>query len=155
MKEKWNWIDTTILIIIILLVVAFFNRGKIINKGKDIAASGGKNIIITLEADELTEEMVSELKIGDQIFSQNNLQKAFVEEIEINPLLNTTVGDDGKVLTYEDEEEIMITVKIKAEVASSGPYMDLGGQEIKVGLPIIMKTTTVEFPGTIKHIEVK
>ena len=155
MKEKWNWIDTTILIIIILLVVAFFNRGKIINKGKDIAASGGKNIIITLEADELTEEMVSELNIGDQIFSQNNLQKGFVEEIEINPLLHSFVGEDGKVLTYEDEEEIMITVKIKAEVASSGPYMDLGGQEIKVGLPIIMKTTLVEFPGTIKHIEVK
>ena len=33
--------------------------------------------------------------------------------------------------------------------------MDLGGQEIKVGLPIILKTTTVEFPGTIKYIEVK
>lgn len=155
MKEKWNWVDTTILIVVILLIVAFFNRGKLINKGKDIATSGGKNIIITLEADELTEKMVSELKIGDQIFSQNNLQKGFVEEIEINPLLHSFVGDDGKVSTYEDEEEILITVKIKAEVASSGPYMDLGGQEIKVGLPIIMKTTTVEFPGTIKHIEVK
>lgn len=155
MKKKWNWIDTVIIVVVLIGVIVFFNRNKIINKGKDIATSGGKNIVLTLEADELTEEMVTELEIGDQIFSQNNLQKGFVEEIEIHPLINSIVGDDGKILTYEDEEEITILVKIKAEVASSGPYMDLGGQEIKVGLPIIMKTTKVEFPGTIKHIEVK
>lgn len=155
MKRKWNWIDTTITILILLSVVVFLNRGKIINKSKDVVTAAGKNIIITVEASELTEEMITDLKVGDQIFSQNNLQKGFVEEISISPKVKSIVDEDGKITTYEDEEEITVTVKIKAEVASSGPYMDLGGQEIKVGLPIIMKTTTVEFPGTIKHIEVK
>lgn len=155
MKKRWNWIDTTITIIIILAVVAFLNRGKIINKSKEVVTAGGKNIIITAEASELTKEMITDLKVGDQMFSQNNLQKGFVEEIDINPKIQSVVGEDGKIITYEDAEEITVTVKIKAEVASSGPYMDLGGQEIKVGLPIILKTTTVEFPGTIKYIEVK
>ncbi|OZV13816.1 hypothetical protein CIW83_02435 [Tissierella sp. P1] len=155
MKKKWNWIDTTITIIILLAVVVFLNRGKIIKKSKDVVTAGGKNIVITVEASELTEEMVTDLKIGDQLFSQNNLQKGFVEEINIDPKVKSIVGEDGKITTYEDAGEVTVTVKIKAEVASSGPYMDLGGQEIKVGLPIIMKTTTVEFPGTIKHIEVK
>ncbi|CAK7085162.1 DUF4330 family protein [Tissierella carlieri] len=155
MKKKWNWIDTTITIIILLAVVVFLNRGKIIKKSKDVVTAGGKNIVITVEASELTEEMVTDLKIGDQLFSQNNLQKGFVEEINIDPKVKSIVGEDGKMATYEDAEEVTVTVKIKAEVASSGPYMDLGGQEIKVGLPMIMKTTTVEFPGTIKHIEVK
>ncbi|WP_313756131.1 DUF4330 family protein [Tissierella sp.] len=155
MKKRWNWIDTTITIIIILAVVAFLNRGKIINKSKEVVTAGGKNIIITAEASELTKEMVTDLKVGDQMFSQNNLQKGFVEEIDINPKIQSVVGEDGKIVTYEDAEEITVTVKVKAEVASSGPYMDLGGQEIKVGLPIILKTTTVEFPGTIKYIEVK
>lgn len=155
MKKKWNWIDTTITIVILLAVVVFLNRGKIIKKSKDVVTAGGKNIVITVEASELTEEMVTDLKIGDQLFSQNNLQKGFVEEINIDPKVKSIVGEDGKIATYEDAEEVTVTVKIKAEVASSGPYMDLGGQEIKVGLPIIMKTTTVEFPGTIKHIEVK
>jgi len=154
-KKRWNWIDTTITIIIILAVVAFLNRGKIINKSKEVVTAGGKNIIITAEASELTKEMITDLKVGDQMFSQNNLQKGFVEEIDINPKIQSVVGEDGKIVTYEDAEEITVTVKIKAEVASSGPYMDLGGQEIKVGLPIILKTTTVEFPGTIKYIEVK
>ncbi|MDU5080371.1 DUF4330 family protein [Tissierella carlieri] len=155
MKKKWNWIDTTITIVILLAVVVFLNRGKIIKKSKDVVTAGGKNIVITVEASELTEEMVTDLKIGDQLFSQNNLQKGFVEEINIDPKVKSIVGEDGKIATYEDAEEVTVTVKIKAEVASSGPYMDLGGQEIKVGLPIIMKTTTVEFPGTIKYIEVK
>lgn len=155
MKKKWNWIDTTITIVILLAVVVFLNRGKIIKKSKDVVTAGGKNIVITVEASELTEEMVTDLKIGDQLFSQNNLQKGFVEEINIDPKVKSIVGEDGKITTYEDTGEVTVTVKIKAEVASSGPYMDLGGQEIKVGLPIIMKTTTVEFPGTIKHIEVK
>ncbi|MBU5313897.1 DUF4330 domain-containing protein [Tissierella carlieri] len=155
MKKKWNWIDTTITIIILLAVIVFLNRGKIIKKSKDVVTAGGKNIVITVEASELTEEMVTDLKIGDQLFSQNNLQKGFVEEINIDPKVKSIVGEDGKMATYEDAEEVTVTVKIKAEVASSGPYMDLGGQEIKVGLPMIMKTTTVEFPGTIKHIEVK
>ncbi|MGJ0845078.1 DUF4330 family protein [Tissierella praeacuta] len=155
MKKRWNCIDTTITIIIILAVVAFLNRGKIINKSKEVVTAGGKNIIITAEASELTKEMITDLKVGDQMFSQNNLQKGFVEEIDINPKIQSVVGEDGKIITYEDAEEITVTVKIKAEVASSGPYMDLGGQEIKVGLPIILKTTTVEFPGTIKYIEVK
>jgi hypothetical protein len=154
-KKKWNWIDTTITIVILLAVVVFLNRGKIIKKSKDVVTAGGKNIVITVEASELTEEMVTDLKIGDQLFSQNNLQKGFVEEINIDPKVKSIVGEDGKIATYEDAEEVTVTVKIKAEVASSGPYMDLGGQEIKVGLPIIMKTTTVEFPGTIKYIEVK
>ena len=155
MKKKWNWIDTTITIVILLAVVVFLNRGKIIKKSKDVVTAGGKNIVITVEASELTEEMVTDLKIGDQLFSQNNLQKGFVEEINIDPKVKSIVGEDGKIATYEDAEEVTVTVKIKAEVASSGPYMDLGGQEIKVGLPIKIKTTTVEFPGTIKHIEVK
>lgn len=155
MKKRWNWIDTAITIIIMLAVVAFLNKGKIINKSKEVVTAGGKNIIITAEASELTKEMITDLKVGDQMFSQNNLQKGFVEEIDINPKIQSVVGEDGKIVTYEDAEEITVTVKIKAEVASSGPYMDLGGQEIKVGLPIILKTTTVEFPGTIKYIEVK
>ena len=87
--------------------------------------------------------------------SSSRSRSVFIEEINIAPKEKTVVGEDGKIAIYEDVEEITVTVKIKAEVAYSGPYMDLGGQEIKVGLPIIMKTTTVEFPGMIKHIEVK
>ena len=87
--------------------------------------------------------------------SQNSLQNGFVEEVTIEPSLKTVVGPDGKIKIYEDDEEIKATIVLKAKVAFSGPYMDLGGQEVKIGIPFIMKTTKVEFSSTIKHIEVK
>lgn len=154
MKKKWNWIDTAIIIFIVVAIVSFLNRDKILNNNNSGVNSNRKDIIITVEAHELTADMVTELKKGDQIFSQNSLQSAFVKDIIIEPRLLTVVGDDGTVKAYKDSEEITINVILTAEVSTSGPYMDLGGQEIKVGLPMIMKTTTVEFLGNIKNIEV-
>ena len=154
MKKKWNWIDTAIIIFIVVAIVSFLNRDKILNNNNSSVNPNRKDIIITVEANELTADMVTELKIGDQIFSQNSLQSAFVQDIIIEPRLLTVVGHDGIVKAYKDSEEITINVILKAEVSTSGPYMDLGGQEIKVGLPIIMKTTSVEFLGNIKNIEV-
>ncbi|WFA09128.1 DUF4330 family protein [Tissierella sp. Yu-01] len=153
MKRKWNWIDTTIIVFILLAVVVFLNRGKLLNR-EVISSSNTKNIIITAEASELTADMVTNLEIGDQIFSQNSLQKGYISEIMIKPKQEIAVGTDGEIKVYDHKEEITITVEIEAEVATSGPYMELGGQEIKVGLPIIVKTTEVEFLGDIKHIEV-
>lgn len=155
MKKRWNWIDTTIIVIILLVVIAFINKDKIINTGKKVVTSNEKDILIVLETDELTRDMVSDLKVGDQILSQNSLQNGFVEEVTIEPSLKTVVGPDGKIKIYEDDEEIKATIVLKAKVAFSGPYMDLGGQEVKIGIPFIMKTTKVEFSSTIKHIEVK
>ncbi len=153
MKRKWNWIDTTIIILVLLAVVVFLNRDKF-KEGNLGASSNKKNIKITLEGSEITADMVTELKIGDKIFSQNSIQNAAIEDIQIRPKENTKVGKDGKIITYEDAQEVTVTVTINAEVVTSGPYMDLGGQEIKVGVPFIMKTTEVEFPANIKHIEV-
>lgn len=153
MKRKWNWVDTTIIVFILLAVVVFLNRGKLLNR-EVVSSSNTKNIIITAEASELTADMVTDLEIGDQIFSQNSLQKGYISDIKIRPKQESVVGRDGKIKVFDNPEEITITVEIEAEVATSGPYMDLGGQEIKVGLPIIVKTTEVEFLGDIKHIEV-
>lgn len=153
MKRKWNWIDTTIIFIVILAIVVFLNRDKF----KQANVGGGsnrKNIVITVEGSDITADMVTDLKIGDKIFSQNSIQNATVEDIQISPKENTKVGADGRIITYEDAQEATVTVTINAEVVTSGPYMDLGGQEVKVGVPFIMKTTQVEFPADIKHIEV-
>ncbi len=155
MKNKWNWVDTLLIGIIVLGVLVFLNRNKILDKSKEVVSSGGKSIVITIEAEELTRDMITDLKVGDQMFSQNNLQKGFVRDIQVEPKLHSYIKENGQLGTYEDKSDIKVTVTVDAEVASSGPYMDLGGQEIKVGLPIIMKTTSVEFPGIVKYIEVK
>ncbi|MBV1817559.1 DUF4330 domain-containing protein [Anaerosalibacter bizertensis] len=154
MKKKWNWIDTTI-IVIIILIIAFLSRDKIINTNDKVSTKNEKEIIITAETDKITKDMITDLKIGDQIFSQNTLQDASIEEINVEPLLDSAAGPDGKLKTYEDAQNFRVIVKINAKVVSNGPYMDLGGQEVKVGIPFMIKTEKVELSSKIKHIEVK
>lgn len=155
MKRKWNWVDTAVIGLIILLIVVFINRNKILGMGKKATVSNQKDIVFQVEADGITKDMLTELAVGDQIFSQNSLQNGYVKEIQVEDLDKPVYRLDPKIKTYEDAEEIKVVVSIEGRVAFSGPYMDLGGQEIKVGLPFIMKTTKVEFPSTIKYIEVK
>lgn len=153
MKRKWNWIDTTIVLVIVLAALGFLNRDKLFNR----ASSGGSNrieILITVEAPELNDEIVTKIKTGDKIFSQYRLQDAEITEIDVYPTLKTQVGPDGKIKQYEDEQERTLIAKIKANAARSGPYIDLGGQEVKVGINFILKTTEFEVVSKIKHIEV-
>lgn len=152
MKKRWNWIDTTIVIVILLTVLVFLNRDKLVEIIDRSSVSNEKDIAFVVEGDGLTQEMITELEIGDQIFSEEQLQNARVTKITTEPL----PGQSKKRLDdYEDAEEIKVIVEIDGTVAFSGPYMDLGGQQIKVGQPFIMKTTKVEFLSTIKYIEVK
>ena len=153
MKRKWNWIDTAIVLVIVLAAVGFLNRDKLLNRG-DNGASNKREILITVEAEELNGEMLDKLKKGDKIFSQYRLQDAEIIDFTISPSKKTQVGPDGEIKYFEDEQESTLIASIKANALSSGPYIDLGGQEIKVGLSFILKTIDFEVLSEIKHIEV-
>lgn len=86
MKRKWNWVDTTIVIVVVLLIGLFINRHKILNLGKKNVVSNQKEILFIVEADSITEDMLTELEVGDQIFSQNALQEAFIKDIKVESL---------------------------------------------------------------------
>ncbi len=152
MKRKWNWVDTLVIILIAAAILAFFNRDRLSN---GVAPSNRRSISFTVEAKKLPKDIITELSSGDQIFSQYKLQKAYITEIAVKPTEKTSVAPDGTLKVYEDTEEMILEATIEAEVLSSGPYLDLGGQEIKVGIPFILKTTDVEITSDIKHIEVK
>ncbi len=153
MKRKWNWIDTAIILVIVLMVIGLLNRDKLLNRG-DSRASNKREILITVEAKELNGEMLDKLKKGDKIFSQYRLQDAEIIDFAIFPSKMTQVGPDGEIKYFEDEQESTLIASINANADSSGPYIDLGGQEIKVGLSFILKTTDFEVLSEIKHIEV-
>jgi hypothetical protein len=107
-----------------------------------------------VEVDELKPEMLSSLKVGDQIFSQYRLQNATIREIETRPMEIKAVNDQGQVQVVESQDLVTLEAVIDAQVVTSGPYMDLGGQEVKVGLTFVLKTTDFEAMGDIKRIGV-
>lgn len=153
MKRKWNWIDTVVVVILIASVVLFFNRERLTG-GVTAGPSNAKDIVMTVEVDELKPEMVTDIEVGDQIFSQYKLQNATIREIQTRPMALKAVNDAGEAVAYESEDYITLEAVIEAQVVTSGPYMDLGGQEVKVGLEFVLKTTEFEAMSDIKHIEV-
>lgn len=153
MKKKWNWIDTVVVIVLVAAVVLFFNREKL-TRGITVGPSNTKNIVMTVEVDDLKPEIATGLKEGDQIFSQYKLQNAIIKEVNIRPMEMKAVNDKGEVVTYESDNLTTLEAVIDAEVLTGGPYMDLGGQEVKVGLQFVLKTMEFEVMSDIKHIEV-
>ncbi len=153
MKRKWNWIDTAVVILVIAAALLFLNRERLIG-GVTAGPSNTKDIVMTVEVDELKPEMVTDLKAGDQIFSQYRLQNATIREVETRPMEIKAVNGQGEVQVIESQDLVTLQAVIDAQVVTSGPYMDLGGQEVKVGLTFVLKTTEFEAMSDIKHIEV-
>lgn len=153
MRRKWNWIDTGLVIMLIAAVVLFFNREKLAGS-VTAGPSNTKNIVMTVEVDDLKPEIATALKEGDQIFSQYKLQNATVKEVNTRPKEMKAVNEKGEAVAYESDNLVTLEAVIDAEVLTGGPYMDLGGQEVKVGLQFVLKTTEFEVMSDIKHIEV-
>jgi hypothetical protein len=153
MKRKWNWIDTVLVVLLIAAALLFLNRERLMG-GATAGPSNTKDIVMTVEVDELKPEMLSSLKVGDQIFSQYRLQNATIREIETRPMETKAVNGQGQVQVVESQDMVTLEAVIDAQVVTSGPYMDLGGQEVKVGLTFVLKTTDFEAMSDIKHIEV-
>lgn len=153
MKNKWNWIDTSIVIILVLGIIVFMNRDKL-RQTVDEDGSTREDVRIIFEAKGLNEDVLENLNIGDQYYYQNSLEEAYVEDYLVSPQMKDAVGPDGQVREIELAERVNLQLELSAEVDKTGPYMSLGGQELKVGLDFIMKTENIELRGRIKHIEV-
>lgn len=153
MKRKWNWIDTAVVILLIAAALLFLNRERLIG-GAAAGPSNTRDIVMTVEVDELKPEMITDLKVGDQIFSQYRLQNATIRDFETRPMEIKAVNRMGEVQIVESQDLVTLEAVIDAQVVTSGPYMDLGGQEVKVGLTFVLKTTEFEAMGDIKGIGV-
>ncbi|MGM0396664.1 MAG: DUF4330 family protein [Bacillota bacterium] len=153
MKRKWNWIDTVIVVLLIAAAVLFLNRERLTG-GISAGSSNTKDIVMTVEVDEFKPEMLTDLKEGDQIFSQYRLQNATIREINTRPMEMKSVNINGEAESYQSQDLVTLEAVIDAQVVTSGPYMDLGGQELKVGLEFVLKTTEFEAMSDIRYIEV-
>lgn len=150
-KFKINIFDIFIILILILLVFLLVNRKNI---KSSIGKEAKRTVIITTEAkDNITEDSIKTLKVGDKIFSQETFQDAEIISIDIEAKKNEVINSKGEVVLVDDYEFINPIVKIKANVNYSGPYMSLGGQEIKAGIDMYVKTKDNAYLGHIKNVE--
>lgn len=154
-KKKWNMLDVIIIVVIIIAIAVFLGRDKLFNSGEVAEAISGKvTIYYEAEAFKLMEEAAMGFKVGDKITAQNKYQDGVIEKIEIRNTVKTKVAADGTLVAYEDPLEKVAVIGIRAEANKYGPYIEVGGQAIKVGSSYYIKTDHSEVFGRIKWVEV-
>lgn len=150
-KIRFNWIDLAIIAVIIVFIVFFINREKI---KKSIGQENTRSIIITTQAEGLTDDALDKLKKGDKIFNEDTFQDAEIYDIETFPTKEYLVNSKGVIEAVDKDDDITAVVKIKANANYTGPYISLGGQEIKAGIDMYVKTEKVAYLARIKNVEV-
>lgn len=153
MKKKFNINIFDIFIILIFLVLIFL----LVNR-KNIKSNIGKEekrtVIITAEAkDDITRDAIKDLKPGDKLFAQETFQDGEIISVDIQAKKNELVKTNGEIVVVDDAEFVNPIVKIKANVNYTGPYMSLGGQEIKAGVDMYVKTKDHAYLGYITNVE--
>lgn len=156
LKRNWNILDVVIIVMALLVIVVFLNRNQLFKREEVTTTSSGKtSVYFEAEAFKLTAESAGGFKIGDKITAQNKYQDGVIEKIEMRNTLKTSVNAKGELIAYEDPLEKVLVIGIKANANKLGPYMEIGGQALKVGGNYFIKTDNSEVYGKIKFIEVK
>jgi len=149
-KRKFNYVDVLVLVVIIVVLIAGFLFLKKDNSGGGFVSN---NVMVTFiaEADEITKEAVQQLHVGDSIVANGAFQDAVITNIKILDS-GSVEAIDGELQMLADPSYSKIRVIISGKVNKYGPYMDLGGQEIKAGSRYYIKTDVFEAYGYVVKI---
>lgn len=157
MKKKFNFIDVLVVLLVVVVVVGavwYFTKDD--GTGTETASTSNKvEVTFVAEADRIQNGLLDQLRVGDKIMSNEMLQDGEIVDFEI---MKTDLIEavDGEIVAIEMEELNKVRVTIKCMANKYGPYMDIGGQEIKVGSRYYIKTDIFEAFGYVAQIvEVK
>ncbi len=143
-----------LLIIIVVIAIGFVGYTKFIKEpsGNSGAQSNKKEIYIVAEAYRQDANVVASIKEGDELVSKNKYQEGKIEYVEIRDNDYVATDKDGNLIAAKNPLEKTIEVGITCQANVSGPYIDSGNQEIKVGLGYYIKTSKGEIHGVVKEI---
>lgn len=150
MKKKLNYIDGLI-IVLVLAVIA----GGVWYLTKDDAESGiitrKTEVVYKAEAKNLIDSTVEQIQVGDKLVAMGSVQDAEIIDIQYRDAYVVEAVDGQLVpIVQAGLKDIVVTIKGKAN--QYGPYIDLGGQEIKAGSKYYIKTDVFEAYGNVVEV---
>ncbi|MCK8060559.1 MULTISPECIES: DUF4330 domain-containing protein [unclassified Fusibacter] len=154
-KKKFNWIDIVILLLILSAVVVVLNRDALFgSEGVVDSISGKKEVVLTAKSPSVPMEVVEAFKIGDKAMTgTSELDASEITEVRWEPSIVFELRD-GQLIQTSREGYYDLYVTYKALVNSYASYMELGGQELKVGVNYYIKTAHAEAFGYIVGLEI-
>lgn len=158
-KGKLFGIINIVDLIVVLLILAIIGAIGYRLMSNKINANGGniltkeEDVYVTLYSSLITPEVIDSLKEGDKLVANNAYTEAEIVSVERRPALYVAPNSDGNAVLSEHPlwEDALIVVKEKVNPASV--VLKVGGQEVRVGYPYILKTQTVETNCKIRGIE--
>ncbi len=140
--KKFNFVDLFILVFVVAAVFVFLKYGAL---KKAVAHSEERKVRFECLVKEQPKEIFDALKVGDKLFAQYREQPAEIISIETF----REVPEDE-----EDLSKLSAKVVCEARVLHDGPYMQLGGQEVKAGIDYILKTREFAANSLLTFVEV-
>jgi hypothetical protein len=150
MKRKLNYIDGLI-IILVLVVLA----GGVWYLTKDDGEGGittrKTEVVYKAEAKNVVENALEQIQVGDRLVAMGSFQDAEIIDIEYRDAY-VVEAIEGQLEAIEQAglKDIIVTIRGKAN--QYGPYIDLGGQEIKAGSKYYIKTDVFEAYGNVVEV---
>ena len=150
-KNRFNIIDGLVLLVIVAILLVFIFRNNIIS---NVTESEKKSIEFTVLLEDQRKEVLEQLEPGQKLFAEYRFQDGEVVRIEIFPTEEEQIMGDGTLRMVPVADRYSALVDLKAEADFDGPYIQLGGQEVKAGIDYIVKTEEFSHLGKIIKMQV-
>jgi len=145
-----NIIDLAVLVLVVVLVIGFFQLRAEPGAGEDVKTVR-MHIVIPL----VHPDAVDDLNVGDQLVARGQPVPVWVKDIKVRDSLQTWFNSDGEMTLTTNPFRKDLVVVLEGRTAEVGPTMQLGYQEIRVGLEeYIVKTRMFEKKAEITEIEI-
>ncbi len=153
MKRKFNIID----LLIVIAILAVLGGGYwYMNRDQDATAieTGEQKITFVAEATKIYPDTVDKLQVGDKCVAEGQFQDGVITDVVIEDDA-TFAAKDGEIIKVTDTTMKRVVVTVEATVNRYGPYMDLGGQEIKAGKTYWIQTDQFKAYGSVLTVLVQ
>ncbi len=162
MSKKFNWVDYTVLVLIFLLLVGVLSVKMNLHKTSDKAIKSESTVEfdVTFQSVRLTsdEDPISAEK--EAFLTIRNVPYKKLEIVNVKKTHPKVVIFDGtkKAVAVDDPSmpylyNYVVTVKDDAIITDDGAV--IGGNKIKIGLPIIMEGFKYRINGVVSDVRVK
>ena len=160
--KKFSWVDIAIIAAIIAALTIGFVTFKNFRRtaGKQIVATQDIVFQVFLRSITLTTDGENPIKAGDETFiTIRNVPYSNVKVLEsIMDTKKTVVATKNQPVIVDDYSQIglydiVVTLTDKAEITKDGAVV--GGNKIKIGLPITLEGEAYKLNGIVSNIGLK
>jgi len=150
---KLNIIDLLVAVVILAVIggACYMLLGRSPTTSGVVAEQ--KDLYITVRCQLAPLSAADNLKQGDRLVSKTSFADGVIDSVTASDNVYFAVNSDGQgVLTTNPLYKDLVVV-LKGRGSPSDAIVRIGGQEMRIGLRVLVKTARVEIQGTVDKIE--